>query len=91
MKFVVCRSSLGVVSKQPPCPGAVRGPEASAWPGEFSWFIELATIEDLVKFLEAQGGVLGLYAPDEGEQHAEIEIFDDEEDEHCDGTTPCEH
>ena len=51
MRFLVCRASQGAVSKKSPCPGAVRGPEAGAWPGEFPWFIELATLEELVAFL----------------------------------------
>ena len=79
MKFRVCRASWGAVSKQPPCKGAIRGPEARAWPGEYEWFIELNGLEDLMKFLDANGGALGLYTPAEGEDHREIEIFDEDE------------
>jgi hypothetical protein len=79
MKFRVCRASGGVVSKQPPCKGAVRGPEAKAWPGEYEWFVELTGLEDLMRFLGANGGALGLYTPEEGEDQPEIEIFDEDE------------
>jgi hypothetical protein len=79
MKFRVCRASWGAVSKQPPCKGATRGPEARAWPGEYEWFIELNSLEDLLKFLGANGGALGLYTPEEGEDQPEIEIFDEDE------------
>jgi hypothetical protein len=79
MKFRVCRASWGAVSKQPPCKGATRGPEAKAWPGEYEWFIELNSLEDLVKFLNANGGALGIYTPDEDEELPEIEIFDEDE------------
>ena len=81
MKFQVSRSSQGAASKRPPCQGAVRGPEAAAWPGEFTWFVELATLEALVAFLEANGGGLGLFAPEEDEECPVIEIFDDDQDE----------
>src|SRR3954452_5685512 len=67
MKFLVSRASQGAVSKGPPCQGAVRGPEASAWPGEYQWFIELSTLEDLLAFLDGNGRALGLFAPEEGE------------------------
>jgi hypothetical protein len=80
MKFLVTRSSEGAVSKKPPCKGAVRGSEAAAWPGEFEWFVELATLEELVAFLHANGGGVGLFAPEEGEEHPALEIFDDDED-----------
>jgi len=33
MRFLVGRTSEGAVSKSPPCKGAIRGPESSAWPG----------------------------------------------------------
>jgi hypothetical protein len=79
MKFRVCRASEGAVSKRPPCKGAVRGPEAKAWPGEYEWFIELNSLEDLLKFLDANGGALGLYTSEEGENQPEIEIFDEDE------------
>jgi hypothetical protein len=79
MKFQVCRASQGAVAKAPPCQGAVRGPEAKAWPGEFAWFVELATLEELAAFLDENGGALGLFAPEGGEEHPVIEIFDDEE------------
>ena len=79
MKFRVCRASWGSVSKQPPCKGAMRGPEAKAWPGEYEWFIEVNSLEDLMKFLQASGGAVGLYAPEEGEDQPELEIFDEDE------------
>jgi hypothetical protein len=82
MKFVVCRSSEGAVSRHKPCAGASRGPEAPAWPGEYFWFIELNSLEELMKLLEKSGGGLGLWSPEPGEDHPTIEIFDeDEEDE----------
>jgi hypothetical protein len=81
MKFLISKTSHGSVSKEPPCPGAVRGPEAKAWPGEYQWFIELASLEDLLSFLQAMGGALGLFLPEEGEEHPAIEIFDDDEEE----------
>ncbi len=82
MRFLVGRSSQGAVSRSAPCPGAIRGPEAAAWPGEYQWFVELDTLEELVRFLEENGGGLGLWAPEEDEEHPAIEIFDeDEEDE----------
>ncbi len=86
MKFLVNRASQGAVSKRPPCKGAVRGLEASAWPGEYQWLIELGSLEELVAFLEANGGALGLYVPEEGEDHPVLEILDeDENDEEDDG------
>ncbi len=81
MKFQVTRASEGAVSKKPPCAGAVRGPESPAWPGEYTWFVELATLEELLAFLTATGGALGLYSPEEDEEHPVIEIFDDDEEE----------
>jgi hypothetical protein len=80
MRFIVTRSSEGAVSKGPPCRGAVRGPEAPAWPGEYQWFVELSGLEDLLAFLNENGGGLGLFAPEEGEEHPVLEIFDDEEE-----------
>jgi hypothetical protein len=79
MKFLVSRSSEGVVSKDRPCPGAVRGPESAAWPGEYQWFLEIATLEELMTLLDRIGGALGLFSPEEGEPHPVIEIFDDDE------------
>jgi hypothetical protein len=79
MKFLVCRTSQGAVSKKPPCKGAVRGPEAAAWPGEFQWFVELATMEELVAFLNGNGGALGVFAPEEGDAEPSIEIFDEDD------------
>ncbi len=78
MRFQVCRASQGAVSKAPPCKGAVRGPEAKAWPGEYAWFVELSTLEELTAFLDEYGGALGLFAPEEGEEATVIEIFDDD-------------
>jgi hypothetical protein len=83
MKFVICRASEGAVSKKPPCKEAVRGPEAAAWPGEFEWFVELNTLDDLVAFLHATGGGLGLFAPEEGEEYPVIQIFDDDDEGNC--------
>jgi hypothetical protein len=80
MRFQVCRASQGAVSKSRPCRGAVRGPEAKAWPGEFAWFVELATLDELAAFLDENGGALGLFAPEGGEPEPVIEIFDDEAD-----------
>jgi hypothetical protein len=81
MKFLVTRASQGAVSRDPPCRQAVRGPEAAAWPGEYQWFVELATLDDLLAFLHATGGGLGLFAPEEGEEFPTIEIFDEDEDD----------
>jgi hypothetical protein len=81
MKFLVSRTSQGEVSKQPPCPGAVRGPEAPAWPGEYQWFVELDSLDGLVAFLEANGGAVGLFTPEDGEDYPVLEIFDDDQDE----------
>lgn len=79
MKFLVSRTSQGAISKDPPCPGAVPGPESPAWPGEYSWYVELTNLDDLARFLEANGGGLGLWAPEEGEDAPMIEIFDEDE------------
>jgi hypothetical protein len=81
MKFLVGRTSQGAVSREPPCKGAIRGPEAEGWPGEYSWFVELNSLEELVRFLNDNGGGLGLWAPEEGEEHPALEIFD--EDQEC--------
>ena len=81
MKFQISRSSQGAVSKAPPCHGAVRGPESPAWPGEHEWFVEVKTLEELMTLLAETGGALGLFAPEEGEEHPAIEIFDDDQDE----------
>jgi hypothetical protein len=80
MKFVVSRVSQGAVSKQPPCPGAIKGPEAVAWPGEHQWFVEVGTLEELMAFLEKNGGALGLFLAEEDEEHPAIEIFDEDEE-----------
>ena len=80
MKFLVSRSSQGAVSKLRPCRGAVRGPEAAAWPGDYQWFIELGGLDELVAFLHDNGGALGLFAPEEGEEQPMIEIFDEDEE-----------
>jgi hypothetical protein len=79
MKFLIGRSSEGAVSKHPPCPGAVRGPESTVWPGEYPWYVELTSLEELVALLERTGGALGLYTPEDDEPCPVIEIFDDDE------------
>jgi hypothetical protein len=81
MKFLVSRASEGAVSKSPPSKKAIRGPEAAAWPGEYQWFVDLNTLEELLAFLEETGGGLGLFSPEEGEDCPAIEIFDDDQDE----------
>jgi hypothetical protein len=81
MKFLVGRTSQGVVSREPPCPGAIRGAESAAWPGEYEWYVELNTLDDLMRFLHDNGGGLGLWAPEEGEEHPALEIFDDDQGE----------
>jgi hypothetical protein len=81
MKFMVFRSTQGAVSDRPPCSDAIRGAESPAWPGEYSWYVDLPTLEDLLHFLEANGGALALYSPEEGEDVPAIEIFDDDEQE----------
>jgi hypothetical protein len=79
MRFQVCRASQGAVSKGPPCAGAVRGPEA-AFPGEYAWFVELNSLDELVRFLDENGGGLGLWSAEEGEGHPVLEIFDEDEE-----------
>jgi hypothetical protein len=81
MRFQVSRSSSGVLSEHPPCRGAVRGPESAAWPGQYPWFLDLDTLDDLVAFLDANGGAVGLFAPEEGEEHVVLEIYDDTDDD----------
>jgi hypothetical protein len=79
MRFQINRSSQGAVSKRPPCAGAIRGPEAAAWPGEFRWFVELSSLEELVRFLDDNGGGLGMWSAEEGEGCPAIEIYDEDE------------
>jgi hypothetical protein len=82
MRFLIGRSSEGAVSRERPCAGAVRGPESAAWPGEYEWHIDLNSLEELLAFLERNGGAMGLYSPEEDESHPVIELFDDDgEDE----------
>ncbi|HZY84804.1 MAG TPA: hypothetical protein VFE78_08230 [Gemmataceae bacterium] len=81
MKFQISRASQGAVSKGPPCRGAVRGPESPAWPGEYEWFVEVDTLEALMALLREAGGALGLFTPEEDEEHPAIEIFDEDEQE----------
>jgi hypothetical protein len=81
MKFLIFRASQGAVSKDPPCRGAVHGEEAPAFPGEYEWFVELNTVEELLTLLNSTGGGLGLFAPEEDEEVPGIEIFDEDEDE----------
>jgi hypothetical protein len=81
MKFLINRASEGAIAADPPCKRAVRGPESAAWPGEYQWFIELASLEELVTFLAENGGALGLFTPEEGEDYPVIEIFDEDEAE----------
>jgi hypothetical protein len=81
MRFLVNKSSQGAVSKSPPCKGAIRGPEASACPGEYQWFLEVDTLEGLISLLNETGGGLGLFSPEEDEEHPVIEIFDEDQDE----------
>lgn len=79
MRFQVCRLSEGAVSKRPPCNGAVRGSASPAWPGEFEWFIELATLEELMALLEKTGGALSLFTPEPGENFPILQVLDEEE------------
>jgi len=78
MRFQVSRASEGAVSKAPPCKNAIRGAEAAAWPGEYQWFVELNSLDELMTFLEQTGGGLGLFSPEGGEERPAIEIFDDD-------------
>ena len=80
MRFLVNRASIGVTSKNSPCPGALRGPESSAWPGEYQWFIDLNSLEELAAFLNENGG-LGLFAPEDGDDYPGIEIYDETDQE----------
>jgi hypothetical protein len=81
MRFLVSRASQGSVSAEPPCKNAIRGPEAAAWPGEYEWLVDLNTLDDLLAFLQETGGGLGVFAPEEGNDHLAIEVFDDDQDE----------
>jgi hypothetical protein len=81
MRFLVNRASTGPVSQDAPCPEAKRGLESSAWPGEYQWYLDLDSLEQLVAFLESSGGGLGLFLPEEGEEYPVIEIFDEDEQE----------
>ena len=81
MKFLINRASEGAVSKRPPCKGAVRGPESPAWPGEYQWFIELDSLDDLIALLKETGGGLGLFTPEEDEEYPVLEVFDEDEQE----------
>jgi hypothetical protein len=81
MQFLVYRASQGAVSSKPPCKGAVRGQESAAWPGEYQWLLELKSLEELLVFLQANGGGFGVFTPEEGEDHPVLEIFDEDEDE----------
>ena len=81
MRFMVSKDSQGAISRETPCPGAVRGPEAEAWPGEYTWFLELNSLDELIALLNEQGGALGLFAPEEGEAYPAIEIFDDQDED----------
>ena len=69
------------MSKRAPCQGAVRGPESPAWPGEYQWVIELNSLEELMALLEETGGGLGLFTPEEDEEHPVLEVFDEDEQE----------
>jgi hypothetical protein len=80
MKFAVTRSSEGAVSKRPPIQGAIRGRESSVWPGEFEWYVEVNTLEELLALHQMTGGGIGLFAPEQGEELLVIEIFDDSEE-----------
>lgn len=81
MRFLVSRSSQGAMSKDPPCVQAIRGPEAPAWPGEFQWYVELKSAEEIMKFVDEHGGAIGMYTAEEGEVYPEIEIIDDTDDD----------
>jgi hypothetical protein len=59
----------------------VRGPESAAWSGEYQWFIDLNGLDDLIAFLNANGGGVGLFAPEEGDEYPGIEIYDDTDEE----------
>jgi len=76
MRFQVMHSAEGSVSKEPPVPGAVRGPEAPAFPGEFLWYLELESLDDLIRLLDQHGGLM-LWSADEGEGHPVVEIPDE--------------
>ena len=80
MRFQISRASEGAVSKRPPCKGAVRGPESAAWPGEYTWFVEVDGLDALTALVNDNGGAVGLFAPEGGEEHPAIEIFDDDEE-----------
>jgi hypothetical protein len=77
MRFQVCRASEGSVSQDAPVPGAVRGPVAPVFPGEYVWFLEVTTLEELVAFLDEHGGLV-LWSAEEGEGFPVLEIIDEE-------------
>jgi hypothetical protein len=79
MRFLIARSSEGEVSKQPPCRGAVRGEPSPAWPGEYRWYVELNSLDELLALLNETGGALGLFAPEEGEDCPAIEVYDEDD------------
>jgi hypothetical protein len=78
MRYLVSRSSQGESSKEPPCAGAIRGEPSPAWPGETRWYVELNSLEDLMAFLDENGGAVGLFSPEAGEECAAIEIYDED-------------
>jgi hypothetical protein len=59
----------------------VRGEEAPAFPGEFEWYVELNSLEELMTLLRIAGGGLGLFSPEEYEELPVLEIFDEDEQE----------
>ncbi len=79
MRFQISRSSEGSVSKTPPVAGAVCGPEAPAFPGEYVWFVEVNSLDELVHLLDEHGGLV-LWSAEEGEGLPVIEIPDDEDE-----------
>ena len=64
MKFLISRASEGAVSSRPPCKGAVRATEPTAWPGEHLWYVEVDSLEGLMALLDEAGGALGLFSPE---------------------------
>jgi Uma2 family endonuclease len=47
---------------------------------EYSWYLELDTLDDLLAFLEENHG-LGLFVAEGEEEYSTIEIFDEDEDD----------
>lgn len=66
MRFRVTRTTERY--NEQPCPEATRGPDGA-------WYVELATLDDLVRFYERHGRLV--IDDGSGEDALSIEIYDD--------------